>query len=110
MNELAGDRLARDLRDVAAHVARRFGVRVAECRFHPMHVVLRPVRKLGVRDGEEFQCAREADVGDARAVAADEAAVRAEELAVGLEDARDRVFRRLAGAFLVVVRVRFIST
>ena len=103
--ELArGDRLARGLRHVAAHVAGRLAVRVAERRLDSPDVVLRPTGDPGVGGREKLERGREPDIGDRRRVpAADEAGVRAPERGVDVEDPRQRVLRGLARRLLQLV-------
>src|SRR5688572_19804421 len=92
---LGGDRLARDLSDIAANVRGGLGVRLPEGGLDSLHVVLRPVRKLRVGNREELQRADKADVGDRRPVAADEAGIAEEELRIDLQVAREVGLGRL---------------
>src|SRR5215218_7744745 len=76
------------LRDVSAHVGRGLRVRVATRRLRGGHVLLGPGGELEVDRAQELDRRGQADVGDRRALAADEPVAVEEEGAVDVERVR----------------------
>src|SRR5215208_3525729 len=78
------------LRDVSTHVGRGLRVRVAQRRLRGGNVLLGPGGELEVDRAQELDRRGQADVGDRRALAADEPVAVEEEGAVDVERVGDR--------------------
>ena len=91
----AGRSLPAHVRDVAADVCGRLGVGSAQRGLHVGHEVAGPRRQVVVDGRQELEAGREADVGDRRKIATDEASPVEEERAVDVERAGERGLGRL---------------